>query len=237
MIVARHHATVPGRERAADRGAARGERILHELAMEVREARLSAGLTQRQVARAVGTSRSQISRIEHAALGSVSVRVAAKLTAVVGLDLSVRCYPAATRLRDAAQLELLRRFKEDLGPAWSWRNEVPLPLEGDQRAWDAVGHHRATALAIAVDAENRICDVQAFLRREALKRRDGHVERLVVLVRNTRSNRGVLREAASEITEAFPVASSRALRALASGLDPGGDAVVLLATSTAAPAR
>jgi hypothetical protein len=105
---------------------------------------------------------------------------------------------------------------------------VPLPILGDLRAWDAVWTHRATGLRIHVEAETRLGDVQALLRRLALKRRDGGVARLVLVVADTRTDRAVVRAAAAELAGAFPAEIRQAMVGLRAGTDPGADVMLLL---------
>jgi len=221
-----HARTVPPRERPVDRGARRGREIRVNLGHELREARLLNGLTQAHVARAAGTSRPVVSRIEAGAARAVSVEQIARLLAVVGMELWARAYPAGSALRDAAHLALLERLRKQIGPAFRWRTEVPVGPPGDQRAWDAL--LTGIGVRIAIEAETRLRDLQALLRRLELKRRDGQVDRLVLLVADTRANRAVLREAAGLLAESFPVRHAVALAALSEGRDPGGDAIVLL---------
>ena len=81
---------------------------------------------------------------------------------------------------------------------------------------------------IGVEAETRLADIQRLERRIALKQRDSHVERVIVVVADTRWNRDALRTASSALALAFPVPRSRIIAALATGQDPGGSGVVVL---------
>lgn len=201
-------------------------RVLRELADELRAARLAAGMTQRSVAQVAGTSRSQVGRIERAELRSLSLVLAARVASAVGLDLSVRAYPSGPRLRDAGHLELIGRVRSTFASSWRLRLEAPLPIESDQRAWDLLA--RLGPLRVGVDVENRLTDIQAFLRREELKKRDGGVDRLIIVVRATHLNRAAVRSAAAALAATLPVSSRRALAAIRAGRDPGGDALLLL---------
>jgi hypothetical protein len=78
-----------------------------------------------------------------------------------------------------------------------------------------------------VEVETRPTDEQALTRRLALKRRDGLAERLILVLPDTRHNRMFLREAAG-LRAALPIVGSRAMELLGAGLDPGGDAIVVL---------
>ena len=126
------------RERPIDRGTRIGRRLLREVGGEVREVRIGTGLSQDDVGDALGMSHSKVGRIERAALEAVSLMDLARLSAVLGMDLSVRVFPAGDPLRDAAQLALLERLRRRLDPSLNWRTEVPMPIPGDRRAWDAV---------------------------------------------------------------------------------------------------
>ena len=106
--------------------------------------------------------------------------------AVVGLDLSIRTYPAGDPIRDRAQLALLERLRARLHPTLRWRTEVPLPIEGDLRAWDAEIRPARLPLAWArVEAETRIADGQALERKLALKLPATPGGHLILLVADT----------------------------------------------------
>jgi transcriptional regulator with XRE-family HTH domain len=193
--------------------------------LELREARLAAGLSQLAVGNAARMSYSEVSRIERARLPGVSVDQFCRLFAVVGLDFSARSYPFGLPLRDAAQVALLARFEALLHPSLRLRREVPLPNDSDLRAWDAVIY--GAGPAVAVEAETRLRDVQALLRRIELKKRDGDVARLILLVADTRTNRRIVRETEALFGE-FPIGSRSILAALRRGRDPGGSGIVIL---------
>lgn len=184
------------------------------------------GLSQTAVATATGISRSQVSRIERAGVPRLSLLLAARLLAVVGLELSVRAYPAGQPIRDKAQLALLGRFRASLPPSIAQRFEVPLPKAGDLRAWDLV--LLIGSSQFAVEAETRPHDVQALQRRVALKRRDDPgVAGVVLLLADTRHNRALVRECGPALRVDFPLPGPEMMRALAEGRSPGGSGIVL----------
>jgi transcriptional regulator with XRE-family HTH domain len=195
---------------------------------EIRRARVGAGLSQDTVAAAASISRFRVGRIERHEERGVPAQVLIRMADAVGLDMPLRLFPGSDPIRDAGQVRLLVRLQARLGPAWSWQQEVPLPIPGDRRAWDAVGTHMITRLSIHVEAETRLGDVQALLRRVSLKRRDGQARRLVLLVSDTRNNRDVIRAAAGPILGAFPGDARRALSLLDQGLAPGPDVLLVL---------
>lgn len=129
---------VVAKQRAVHRGTARGRDLIRGIGGEIRLARTRLGLSIAAVAREVGISPAELSRIERARAEWVSVVVSARICAVVGLDLSARAYPGARPLRDARHAALLSRLRACLHSALRWSTEVPLPTPGDQRAWDAM---------------------------------------------------------------------------------------------------
>jgi hypothetical protein len=81
---------------------------------------------------------------------------------------------------------------------------------------------------IGVEAETRPRDGQELERRMALKRRDGGVDALILLLADTRSNRALVKERAASLLSAFPVSQPVALTALGAGHVIAGDAIILL---------
>jgi transcriptional regulator with XRE-family HTH domain len=215
---------VPTIDRPAARGLKAGRRIAFDLGEELRRGREAAGLGQKDVGKAIGVSYSRIGRLERAVEPIDLVRMAQAL-AVVGLDLNARAYPHGSPIRDHAHNALLERLRAKLPENANWRLEVPLPNPGDLRAWDAL--IRLGAVRIGVEAETRIRDGQALLRRLALKRRDGGVDRMLLVVADTRGNRDAVRLLETDLRAAFPIPGRAGLARLVAGNDPGGDFLIL----------
>jgi transcriptional regulator with XRE-family HTH domain len=208
-------------ERIRDRGSRRGRQHLLTIGTELRIARNSAGLSQASVSRAAGVSRAEVSRIERGVAPWLNIVEAAELCAVVGLDLWMRTYAGGDPLRDAGHVALLRRFLDRVGGSLRVRTEVALPRVGDPRAWDATISDRADT--IGVEAESRLRDAQAFERRVALKRRDGGIERVVIVVADTRANRSALRAVRPTWRADYPLDTDEIMRAFGAGsLPPAG---------------
>jgi hypothetical protein len=149
--------------------------------------------------------------------------------AVVGLDLAIRTYPAGDPIRDAGQLALLERLRARPHPCLRWRTEVPLPIEGDLRAWDAEIRGRdPRPWRVRVEAETRINDAQALERKVALKLRDDADGHLVLLVSDTRAHRRSLATLAPGLNAMLPRATREILSALAAGREPPGSGVVIM---------
>ena len=213
-------------ERGADRGARLGRAILVELGRELRTARMTRGLSQLAVARASGLSQSAVQRIEAGTAIGLPLLHLARVLATVGLDITAKAYPGGTAIRDVAHAKLLGRLQAALPEGTSWSLKVPFPNDGDGRAWDALIKLGRTR--IAVEAETRPRDLQELLRRLATKRRDGHVDRLVLLLRDSRHNRALLREFGPLIRAQFPIPHHEAIEALRMGQAPRDDALILL---------
>ena len=68
-----------------------------------------------------------------------------------------------------------------------WRTEVPIGVDGDLRAWDAVVD--GSGWTLHVEAETVLDDVQAVERRLSLKSFDGAAQRVLLLLADTPRNR------------------------------------------------
>lgn len=213
-------------DRPADRGSRQGRATLSRLGDEIRRARTAAGLSQREVGRTAGVAHSTVGRIERSRYPAADIRTLAVLSAVVGLELRVTVFPAGTPHRDRAHAELLGRVRGLLHPSWDWRLEVPLPNPGDLRSWDALA--RGNGVRIAFEAETGPRDGQELLRRLGLKRRDGAVDHVVLVLSDTRGNRRFLDEYRESLETSFPLPRNTIRRALVEGRDPGGSGILLL---------
>lgn len=101
-----------------------------------------------------------------------------------------------------------------------------MPIRGDLRATDA--RARIPGCSVAVELWTRLADWEAQSRSGLLKQRDLDADRLLIVLAETRANRHALRQAGPAALASFPISARAALRALADGRDPGGNAVVLL---------
>lgn len=201
-------------------------RIRLTVARELREARVASGLSQREVGQAVAMSHSQVGRIERGQLFNGTVDQLAQLAVAVGLELSIRLFPGPDAIRDVAHVRLLERFRRVLHPSLTWRTEVPLPNAGDLRAWDAVVS--GGSWQVAVEAETRIGDVQAFQRRLARKMRDGGMRSVILLAADTVRNREALAGTRTGAATTLPGSARAILAALREGRDPAQSGIVLL---------
>jgi transcriptional regulator with XRE-family HTH domain len=192
---------------------------------DIAAARRNSGLSQDAVGAACGISGSAEGRIESGVTRSVDVGTLAAIAAAVGLDVRLRAYPAGDPIRDAGQARLLGRFRPRLHLSLGWSTEVALPMPGDLRAWDAV--IRGAGWTIGVEAETVLDDIQALERRLAVKRRDGGVDHLILLVADTARNRRALASAPAAFAD-LPLRTREILAALRDGRAPGGSGIVIL---------
>lgn len=216
---------MPIHERPVDRGARRGRYLVGRTATELLNARRAAAISQRELGRQVRVSHSKIGKAERGEPNQLTIELAAKMAAVLGLQLSVTLHPDGSPVRDAAHVALLARFRARLAPGMRWRTEVPIPIDGDRRSVDAVVEN--LAVRAMIEAETRIDDVQGLERRVNAKQRDLGIARVILLVADTRHNRTIVANIPA-IRTRFPVSTRACLSALGRGRDPGGDALVFL---------
>ena len=214
------------RSRALEVAMRSWQRARVELGGELREARLARGLTQAQVATAIGTSGARVSRVEQGRVPTVRTRALIQHGAAVGLRVSVKAYPAGGGLRDAGQAAYVARFVERIGRGWHVQLEAPIPIPGDLRAVDVL--LRAGELTLAVEVITRLRDLQAQLRAATEKARDIGAARFILVVAATHANRRALAQARPALGGAFDLDARAVLGALQTGRDPGRDAVILL---------
>jgi transcriptional regulator with XRE-family HTH domain len=207
--------------RAREVALRRTGRHMLELGDALLEQRLALGLSQAHVAAATHISRVRYGRVERAQLPA-TIRELDAIAAVLGLELSVRLYPAGPAVRDAGQSSRLAAFLSHVKAPLRYRVEVGLPRqEGrpEPRAWDAMlfgGGERT-----AIELEMRVRDAQAMRRRHELKRRDDPAESFLLLIADTRHNRRVIAELGAMFEDLPRLRPSDVYRAVQAGRHPG----------------
>jgi transcriptional regulator with XRE-family HTH domain len=212
--------------RRFDRGLDQANLVRTVTGSEIRLSRRGAGVSIRTAAASVGMSETMLGRIERGRLPNVTVRQLAIACAAVGLKFAARPYLDADPIRDAGHARLLERLHRELPAGTDWRTEVPLAGRGDPRAWDA--QCRPGSVTIAIEAEMRLSDLQALDRRIALKRRDGNLALVVLLVADTVGNRRALAAHRESLRSSFPLDTRAVLAALRVGRAPTSSGIVVL---------
>jgi hypothetical protein len=124
-------------------------------------------------------------------------------------------------------LALLARFEALLYALLHLRREVPLPISGDARAWDAAIIDD-TGMAFT-EAETHLGDMQALERRIELKLRDDSRASVVILVvARTRHNLRVLAEHRESMRRTFPLDGAAIARSLRAGRIPTASGVIVI---------
>jgi transcriptional regulator with XRE-family HTH domain len=204
--------------------------LVREVGDEVRRARVTAGMSQAQVAALLGWSRQRLARIESGRSIRAAAADLAVLSVAVGLRLQLRAFPAGPPLRDVAQLAVTGRLRRILSPAWRLALEVPVRIGGDLRAFDLVLREPRSSATVCVEIITRLADAQAQLRAIHLKWRDGAPPgaRLVVVLADTPANRRALAAVRELLRDELPLDSRAVLAAVRDGHDPGANGVVLV---------
>jgi hypothetical protein len=171
-------------------------------------------------------SGAHVGRIERTEVRAVSFELLTVLFAALGQRLSAKAYPEGPPLRDVAHARLLARFRAQLPPSVRFRTEVPVALGHGLRAWDA--EVTVAGEASKVEAETALHDLQAVDRRIALKMDEGGVDRVLLLVADTKRNRRVLREFRALLDERYPLDTRAVMAALRAGRAPQASGIVVL---------
>jgi transcriptional regulator with XRE-family HTH domain len=218
---------MPPRSRHADDARRLWGRIAVQIGEQFRTARLVRGLTLREVAVAIGSSASEVSRRELGRSRRLTGEKLAVHAAAVGLKLSVNLWPVGGGVRDAAQARYIAAFVARVGRAWRVVLEAPIPIAGDLRAVDIL--LTRGRVHVAVEVITRLADLQAQVRAAQLKARDLGATRLILVVAGTHASRRALDAVRASLVEAFDLDTRRVMADLARGADPGRDAIILLA--------
>jgi transcriptional regulator with XRE-family HTH domain len=215
------------REGRKDRGRRRGEQLLRRLIGELRTARHTAGLSQEAVAKELGCTQSEISRLERFEFGTVPMVRLSELASLLGLELSAGLYPFGDALHDEGQQRAAGRFVQNVAvPPYVIFREALLPLPGDHRAWDML--LRLGALRIGVEVETRVRDVQALVRRIRERERDGGVDEILIVLSDTAHNRRALGQLREALGPRYSTRSGSIFAALRSGAPVPGSGVILV---------
>lgn len=191
--------------------------LTRRVVLELRDARVAAGVSQRTLANELGVSQATVWRTEDSDSPDVTLMRLSEMASVLGYELSVGLHPIGDPVRDKAQLAIGRRFQALVSDAWRVTDETLLPGAGERRAWDKllrlVGAGKRHL--VGVDIESRVWDVQALVRRTRARERDGGVDAILIVLSDSATNRRIvetLRQALGAPYQTSPRALLTALR-------------------------
>jgi transcriptional regulator with XRE-family HTH domain len=184
-------------------------------------------VSQSALARELGRSQSEVSRFESLnRIDDVSLVRIAELASLLGLELSATLHPSGDAIRDKGHQALISRVRAEMFPSGAVRAEVPFPAPGDPRAWDLV--LRADGQLVGVEAETRIRDVQALVRRIRQRERDGGVDEVLLVLSASRANARLVHELRTALGDGYNAPPRTLLNALRAGRRLPGSGVVML---------
>lgn len=216
---------MPAQERHRALGIQQAAGLMQRVGREARALRRRHGVSQAQLAAAIGVSRQWIGDLELGRLETVNLRTVTLLFAALGHKVVLNLYPSGAALRDTGQARLLQRFNARLSPVWRRELEAVMSLAGDLRAWDEL---LRGPVIIGVEAETRPTVLQAVGRSMGIKLRDSGAERMILLVLASHANRRLVAEHIALLRQSFPLDTRATLAALAAGRDPGANGLVVL---------
>lgn len=199
---------------------------------EFRQLRLRAGLSQAEVARAIGVARSAICDLEAGDEGP-SLRLRARAAAVLGAEAAIGLYPAGSPLiSDAAQAKLLELLIKMLHPSWHPTIEAPVPGPG-RRFIDLRLDGRADV--VLVEVESRVRTLEAAVRElhdehaAVSLAAPGRPIHVVLALPPSRHHRALVRSHPALINATFPIPSRMLEAAIRGGSRWPGDGILWLA--------
>ena len=217
---------MPVRTTQVDEAGRRARRQLEEVLGTLRAARHAAGLSQVAVGSSLGNSHQLVSEWERGQQVPDPIQLA-RWGAVVGLDVTIRAFSTGSPLRDAGHLRLIARARALIGGRWTWRTEVPVSTDPrDRRALDVV--IAGPAGSIGLEAITRLTDAQAQIRIAILKQQAARLDRLLLVLADTRHNRTAVVDAAPSLGGAFPASPREVLAALRTGRLPPANGIILV---------
>jgi hypothetical protein len=161
-------------------------------------------------------------------LTDVSIVRIAEIASILGLEPSLTLHRIGTPIRDKGHEALIARFRERLGHGWRVVREAEFPGEGDPRSWDVLLRHPVEHYLIGAEAETRIRDLQALVRRMKERGSQGGVDHLVIALSDTRLNRTLVADLRDALGPDVQTRASAIIGALANVSRLPGSGVVLL---------
>ena len=221
---------MPSKETRQQAGHRRGVSLLKSIANELREARQVAGLSQQSLADALGCAQAEISRREHVDLRDLGIVTLAEMAAVLGLDLRASLFPQGQPIRDRGHQALISRLLAVLSPVWHRTAELPFPGPGDPRWWDLVLRLIEDQIrqVVGVEAETRIRDHQALVRRMHGRQAHGGTDAVLLLLSDSATNRLLVGDLRLALGPEWATTPRALLAVLRVGRPLPGSGVILL---------
>lgn len=226
----------------------RHRRFVHQLALEIRAARLDRGVTQRALAAAAGLDHATISRIEAERIEPTPETLTA-IAAALGMEPSIRLFPTTgPRIHDRVSAPITDALLGVAHPRWVSRLEVFVtkPARG---VIDVVLADRRGPDTVATEVQGQLRRVEQQLRRagekaDSLPSAAGwpwttgppRISRLLVL-RSTGEARAIVRGLPALFHAAYPVSAEAAYAALTGDVIPWPGHALLWAEVTRGRAR
>lgn len=113
------------RETRAQRGRRLGTELLGAVIGRLRDARVVNGISQADLALALGISQQHYSRIELGRVRTVSLIDLATIASVLGLEPSLTFHHIGPAIRDKGHEALIGRLLKHLAPTWHVLREAP----------------------------------------------------------------------------------------------------------------
>ena len=230
----------PRRPPRAVRAADHDREMLAAFGRNVRESRLQATLTQRQLAASAGVSESTLRRVERGASASISVDTFQRIGYALDRPVAVQLGRGTGEPIDAGHLamqELVVRLVGNAG--YRPRVELPAVRHGTWRSSDVAAMRAADHSLLGIECWNTIGDLGAGFRSSDRKRHDleelaaaiwgpgDHRIGICWVIRATRANRELVARYPMLIESRFPGSSSAWVQALTQGAaPPTGDGLV-----------
>ncbi len=216
------------KETRLQRGRRRGRELTRGTVTQLRDARLGAGISQAALAQQLGLTQAAISMLEGHKVDELSLVRVSEIAAILGLEASLTLHPVGPPIRDKGHEALIARFRKHLAPAWRVTREAPFPGAGDPRWWDVLLRLPSERHLVGVEAETRIRDLQALVRRMKGRAADGGADLIVIVLSDSATNRGLIGAFRDALGPAFSTSPAAILRALADGSRVPGSGVLLL---------
>jgi transcriptional regulator with XRE-family HTH domain len=223
------HLGVASKQTRVVRGRRRSSLLVARALQELATVPMTLGVSQRAMAQELGWSQSRLWRMEAGKSDEVSVKALCEMASVLGLEASFGLHPLGDPIRDKGQQALGYRLNARLAPVWRVTNETLLPMPGDLRSWDKLlrltvePHQR-----VGVDLETRIRDIQALVRRTRLRERDGGVDRILLVLSDSATNRRLVDELRDSLGSDYATSTRLLLRGLRAGSPLPGSGVIVI---------